>query len=471
MYRVVFGSSSPPHPNAQDYDDVCEWEGLCFLAVAAATRAHRSRATGISSPPYPSPAGHHQEPPPVHVQPSVAIPFIRFVASSTIVARRDIPGSDSGAARTLGLWQCLFKPERRLWTYLRYPASAPAHRRKFTPLCLQIDSECECESCPTAAGAHACPQASCAPRGFGARPAARDHPLHRIDPALSSLGATAELLEGTHTYDLRLLLPLTDGNYGNSRGSAFGLVPRRIPWCDSVASERVGLQPSLRPGGFISSASGTRARVGLAPPAYRSSLFFFCRPPPRAPPLQQSSIPVYKLPVRPANPAPQKLRAGIPRARSRASKLRGDESTIVTYTLNAALSSSSPPRTLSAHTAQQTPCACAQSRRASSEPKFLLASSFAPPSFSPTWRGTKGPGQTVARGFCGRRARVSRADRLPFSHPTGPAPTSFCLQRIPYSVYREGFCGCLGNPDVHARPNTFPVLSYLWFGFDPAEFE
>jgi hypothetical protein len=61
----------------------------------------------------------------VHAQPSVAIPFIRFVASSTIVARRDIPGSDSGVARALGLWQCLFKPERHLWTYLRYPASAP----------------------------------------------------------------------------------------------------------------------------------------------------------------------------------------------------------------------------------------------------------------------------------------------------------------------------------------------------------
>ncbi|KAJ7806337.1 hypothetical protein B0H14DRAFT_1568262 [Mycena olivaceomarginata] len=45
----------------------------------------------------------------------VAIPFVPSHESSTPVARRDIPDSDSGAARALGLWRCLFNPERRLW--------------------------------------------------------------------------------------------------------------------------------------------------------------------------------------------------------------------------------------------------------------------------------------------------------------------------------------------------------------------
>ncbi|KAJ7726076.1 hypothetical protein B0H14DRAFT_3519187 [Mycena olivaceomarginata] len=122
MYRVVFGSSS--HPNAQDYDDACEREGPCLsrslqlrgrvglapleyhllliLLLRAITKSRRrnSRPSLV----------------PAHAwQPSVAIRFIHFVASSTLVAGRDIPGSDSGAARALGLWRCLFNPERRLW--------------------------------------------------------------------------------------------------------------------------------------------------------------------------------------------------------------------------------------------------------------------------------------------------------------------------------------------------------------------
>ncbi|KAJ7806081.1 hypothetical protein B0H14DRAFT_3484356 [Mycena olivaceomarginata] len=79
------------------------------------------------------------------------------------------------------------------------------------------------------------------------------------------------------------------------------------PACRQFEPQMVGSDPRraespgaipLRPNVSLSSASGTRARAGLAPPDYLSSLFFSCRPPPRAataavahPRMQASCVP------------------------------------------------------------------------------------------------------------------------------------------------------------------------------------